>query len=134
MKKSKNWWWIVIIVVILIVIWFGVRFILTSEDTWIKNETGEYVKHGVPSDIPDYVKQQQDAVTCALQLYQQKKLEGMQFSSQCLGTCGDYAVDIVHVPRNTEDDKQENQCSDFREGKVRRFIELDNKGNIFRIV
>jgi len=58
----------------------------------------------------------------------------MQFSSQCLGTIGDYAADIVHVPRNDEDNLAENQCEDYRRGKVNHFIELDKDGNIFRIV
>ena len=75
-----------------------------------------------------------EAVVCALQLYQQKKAERMNFSSQCLGTCYDYAVDIVHVPRNEEDNKIENQCLDYRKGRVKHFIELDKDGSIFRIV
>ncbi|GBE19529.1 hypothetical protein BMS3Abin17_00253 [archaeon BMS3Abin17] len=58
----------------------------------------------------------------------------MEFSSQCLGSVGDYAVDIVHVPRNDEDNLVENQCEDFRSGKVTHFIELDKEGNIARIV
>ena len=57
----------------------------------------------------------------------------MKFSSQCLGVVGDYAVDIVHVPRTEEDNKIENQCEDFRTGKVNNFIELDKDGEIVRI-
>ena len=72
--------------------------------------------------------------TLAFNLYSQKKSEGMQFSSQCLGTIGDYAVDIVHVPRSSEDNLVENQCADFREGKVSHFIELEKDGNVVRIV
>ncbi len=66
-------------------------------------------------------------------MYHEKKNSGMNFSSQCIGVCGNYAVDIVHVPRNEEDNLQENQCEDYREGKVSRFIELDKDGNIVRI-
>jgi len=75
-----------------------------------------------------------EAVQEALELYQNKKASGMQFNSQCLGVVGDYAVDIVHVPRSEEDNLPENQCKEYREGKVPRFIELDKEGNIFRIV
>ena len=69
----------------------------------------------------------------ALELYEQKKQEGMEFSSQCLGTVDGYAVDIVHVPRTEEDNLPENQCEDFREGRVSKFIELDKDGNVVRI-
>jgi len=74
----------------------------------------------------------------ALELYQQKKAQGMEFSSQCLGTIYvngiGYVVDIVHVPRSKEDNKIENQCQDYREGKVSHFIELDKNGEIVRII
>ncbi len=55
-------------------------------------------------------------------------------NSQCLGTCGDYAVDIVHVPRTEGDNLIENQCEDYKTGKVNHFIELDKNGEIVRIV
>lgn len=132
MKKTC---WILIVIAILVVGWIFVRFILGgSEDSWIKDETGEYVEHGAPAEIPDYVQEQQEAISCAFELYQEKKQEGMQFSSQCLGVCGNYAIDVVHVPRTEEDNLVENQCQDYREGKVEHFIELDAEGNIFRIV
>lgn len=132
--KMKKAYWILIIIGILIAGWIFVRFIIGgSEDSWIKNEKGEYVKHGFPSGVPSYVKEQQDSIICALQLYQQKKQEGMQFNSQCLGSCGDYAVDIVNVPRNEEDNLVENQCEEYKKGKVSHFIELDKEGNIVRV-
>lgn len=74
----------------------------------------------------------------ALKLYNQKKADGMEFNSQCLGTIevgGEkYAVDIVHVPRTEEDNLPENQCEDYRTGKVKHFIELDKDGNVLKIV
>ena len=127
----KKLYWILIGIIILVVVIFLVR---SPEDSWIKDEKGVYVKHGVPAETPDYVKEQQDAVLCASGLYAQKKVGGMEFSSQCLGVCGNYVVDIVHVPRNEEDNKVENQCQDYREGKVEHFIEIDKDGSIVRIV
>jgi hypothetical protein len=110
------------------------RFILGGdEDSWIKDSRGVWVKHGNPLLVPAFVENQNRAVSCALDLYAQKKAEGMQFSSQCLGTCEDYAVDIVRVPRTSEDNLVENQCADFREGKVSHFIELDKDGEIVRV-
>mgnify|MGYP001598639841 CR=1 FL=1 len=134
----KKWHWILVVIVILIVGWGFIRFIVGgSEDSWIKDEKGVYAKHGNPASIPDYVKEQQDVVSCALDLYNQEKNKltdkATEFSSQCLGSCGDYAVDIVHVPRTNEDNLAENQCSDYREGKVSKFIELDKAGEIVRI-
>jgi len=62
----------------------------------------------------------------------------MQFSSQCLGIIYSgrvgYAVNIVHVPRNEEDNKPENQCEEYREGRVKHFIELNKDGEVVRIV
>jgi hypothetical protein len=108
------------------------RILNGGEDNWIKDEKGVYVKHGNPSSMPDNVIEQQDAVSCALDLFARAK-QATMLNSQCLGTCGDYAVDVVNVPRTDDDNKPENQCTDFREGKVTRFIELDKNGEIVRI-
>jgi len=71
-------------------------------------------------------------LNCALDLYNNAKKTGINFSSQCLGTCGNYAVDIVHVPRTNEDNLIENQCKDYIDKKVNHFIEIDKDGNIVR--
>ena len=109
-------------------------FIRFNEDSWIKDIKGVWIKHGSPSETPNYVIEQQEIISCSLNLYNQKKNEGMNFSSQCLGKCDDYAVDIVHIPRISADDEIENQCSDYLNRKVNHFIELDKDGNIIRIV
>ena len=44
----------------------------------------------------------------------------------------DYVVDIAHDPRNEEDDKKENQCSAYVEGKAKHFIEVDEAGRLIR--
>jgi hypothetical protein len=54
-----------------------------------------------------------------------------------LGVCDfgeGYAVDIVNVPRTSEDDLSENQCSAYASGTVKNFIELNKNGQIVRIV
>jgi hypothetical protein len=106
-------------------------FVGGGEDNWITDDKGIYVKHGDPASMPDYVTQQKEAITCAADLYSKAKATTM-LSSQCLGICLDYAVDIVHVPRTDDDNKPENQCSDFKAGNVHHFIELDKEGNIVR--
>ncbi len=127
MKKK---YWIVVIVVLIIL--FIMVFRPGGEDSWIQDDRGVWIKHGVPSSIPDYVQEQQAVINQALVLYAGKK-GGIEFNSQCLGVVGDYAIDIVHVPRTDEDDLVENQCGDYKRGKVNHFIELDKYGNIVRI-
>ena len=131
MKKLHQ---ILIIIAILAVVWIFVRFFIGgSEDSWIQDDRGVWIKHGVPYETPDYVIEQQDAISCAINLYDVAKVS-MEFSSQCLGTCGNFVVDIVHVPRSSEDNLVENQCEAYRNNEVTHFIELDKDGNIVRIV
>ncbi len=125
------------IILIMIAIIFSagiILFLRGDEDSWIKDEKGVWVKHGNPSEIPKEVSEQQQAISGAMELYNQKKADGMEFNSQCLGTVDDYAVDIVHVPRTEEDNLPENQCEDYRTGKVHHFIELDKDGNIVKVM
>ena len=127
--KKLYWTLIVILIAVFIMI-----FRPGGEDSWIQDERGVWIKHGVPSETPDYVTDQQQIINQSLSLYEQKKSEGMEFSSQCLGVVGNYAVDIVHVPRSSEDNLVENQCEAYRNEEVTHFIELDKDGNIVKIV
>ncbi|MFA4907600.1 MAG: hypothetical protein WC602_05000 [archaeon] len=43
-----------------------------------------------------------------------------------------WVCDIAHSPRAAIDDLQENQCSAFREGKARNFVELDENCGLVR--
>jgi len=124
----------IVLVLIGIVIGFLILrgFVGGGEDNWIKDSKGVYVPHGHPRSVPDEVKAQHDAIDCALKLYMtQKPTSG--YNSECLGLCKDYAVDVVHVPRNADDDKSENQCLAYNEKQVGSFIELDASGNVVRI-
>lgn len=127
MKKS---YWILIIIAVLVIILFMV-FRVGGEDSWIKDSRGVWIKHGNPSETPNYVLEQQEKISCALGKFDNFNGE---INSQCLGICEDYAVDIVHVPRDSEDNKAENQCSDYANGLVNHFIELDKNGEVVRIV
>ncbi len=73
-------------------------------------------------------------VSCASGLYAGLARADVSFDSQCLGVCGNYSVDIVHVPRNAVDDLPENQCREHRENITSGFIELDREGNVVRII
>jgi hypothetical protein len=128
MKKPS-----LILIIVFLLVFLGVilLFLRGDEDTWIKDSRGVWIKHGVPSTTPEQVLEQQETIICALEKFNNFTEE---INSQCLGVCGDYAVDIVHVPRTSEDNLIENQCSEYREGKVSHFIELDKEGEIVRIV
>ena len=125
----------ILIIAVVFIVLAGLIFILRSqEDDWIKDSRGVWVKHGAPSSTPDEVLNQQNAIECANNLYNGEMDKGSEFDSQCLGSCYDFAVDIVHVPRSDEDNLVENQCEAYRSGQVNHFIELDKEGNIVRIV
>jgi hypothetical protein len=133
MKKKKIYLifaGILVLFILILIIFRG----LSGEDSWIRDSKGVWVKHGNPSEIPNYVLEQQEAINCASNLYNQEKNKGTSFNSQCLGACGNYAVDVVHVPRTQEDNLIENQCEDYRNGIVSNFIELDRDGSVVNVV
>jgi len=80
---------------------------------------------------PDFTGNE-DAFKNALNLYIQKKKEGVDMASgPCLGKIADdWVLDIAHNPRLPEDDKVQNQCPDYISGKVRHFIEMDPNGKL----
>lgn len=70
----------------------------------------------------------------AVELYQKTKEQGADFSNgPCLGTIDYYAIDIAHIPREVVDEKSENQCPDYINGKLKHFVELTPFGTIIRV-
>ncbi len=135
MKKKQS---VIILIAFVIVLILGFLIISRGfnggEDNWIKDSKGIWIKHGNPSSTPDYVELQQEAISCAMFLYNKARNSGMQFNSQCLGRCMDYSVDVVNIPRTEDDNKPVNQCDDYKSGVTKHFIELDKNGNTVRIV
>ncbi len=131
----EEWSKVGIILIIVVVIVGGLMlFRWGGEDSWIKDDRGVWIRHGVPRDVPEHVREQQEFIDNVLQLYAEARLSGVELNSQCLGVVNGYAVDIVHVPRSAEDDLVENQCAEYRSGVVGHFIELDRSGQVVRIV
>jgi len=130
MKKSTI---IIIIIISAIILTVLILRIISKEDNWIKQPNGIYVKHGNPSSMPEEVKQQKEIIACANNLYAQAK-EKMNLSSQCLGKCGDYSIDIIHNPRTEEDNLMENKCQDYINKITNHFLELDKNGKIIKII
>lgn len=80
--------------------------------------------------------QQDIAVSKAKEIFQLKKAQGTDMSNgPCLENdlMPDWVVDVAHDPRLAIDDKPENQCSPFREGKAHHFVELDTEGQVIKI-
>jgi len=135
----KKIYLILTILVFILLVWLSLKFLVkgneenkVNEGKWVKDSRGVWINYGNPSETPDYVVAQQRIIDCALNLYQNNKTK-INLSSQCLGACENYAVDIVHVPRTKEDNLIENQCSDYNEGRLDKFIEIDKDGNVVRI-
>lgn len=132
--KNKRKIWLVIGAIVLVIAAI-ILILRCSEDTWIKDKSGVYVKHGNPSNASEDVLAQQEAIRCATAHYAESKFIELSSSSECLGTCGDYAVDLVNVPRTNEDNAAANQCPDYVNGKVKHFIELNTQtGEVVRVV
>ena len=80
--------------------------------------------------------QQEIAISKAKETFQLKKAEGLNMNSgPCLENelMPDWVLDVVHNPRQAIDDKPENQCAAFRDGKAHHFVELDTTGNIIKM-
>ena len=109
-----------LVILVLITISLTYYYILLSNNAFVKGPS--------KTEIETVINQAQ-------YFYRQKKLRGEDLSS---GPCvseiimPNWAVDTVHVPRTPIDDLVENQCSSFREGKVKPFVELDLEGNFVR--
>ena len=133
MRSKKKF--VLLSIGIIIVIIGALLFLRSPEDSWIKDSKGIYVMHGNPASAPDNVKEQQEAITCANDFYNKSLYINVSWESQCLGTCGDYAVDFVKVPRTDEDNLAKNQCDAYLNGSVKHFIEINSyNGEIVRII
>jgi len=128
---KKIYWYIIGGVIIFLVIIFVLR---GSEDSWIRDSRGVWIKHGHPKDTPQKVQEQQSLIETAKSLFASAQMNGQNLSNgPCLGAAEDYAVDITHNPRQPVDDEEKNQCQDYINGKLKNFIELDQNGEVFRI-
>jgi hypothetical protein len=126
---------------ITVVVLFFVFLIIfrESEDTWIKDSRGVWIKHGVPSETPDYVLEQQELINQANNLYNVKLQEFGTFDKfssdkQFLGNNldGDYGFFVVWIAPGEEVDT--NRYSDLSEfGNFTKFVLLDRNGSVVKI-
>ena len=126
---------ILLFVIIAIVIFIGGIVIFKINNLAKTFDDGSQVQipHAESSQQNLPVSDKDKALECAQNLYSEFLARGVSFNSQCLGKCGLYSVDIVHVPRTAEDNQEENTCSYFRTGETPYFIELDSSGNLVEV-
>lgn len=139
-KSRSGMYFLVSAIVVLIIVafayfYFGDKPAEVARNGWEKDSRGVWAKQGNPAATPDNVLAQQDAITCGERLYRVQKPYGeYKFTSECLGKCGDYAVDVVNVPRNEQDDLQHFECLEYLNGNVKNLIEVDSDGNVVRVL
>jgi hypothetical protein len=103
-------------------------YLRAEENYWIQDSKGVWIKHGSPLKTPEKVLTQQRIIICAKDLY--SKFPKENISSQCLGSCDDYAVDLVNNPKIEEDSFEKNLCESIVRGQLTKIIEMDKEGNI----
>ncbi|MBI2595437.1 hypothetical protein HYW46_01735 [Candidatus Daviesbacteria bacterium] len=85
---------------------------------------------------PGVYTEQDTAVNKAQLEYERRKNLGVDFANgPCLTNdlLPGWVADIAHTPRQKIDDFPENQCSAFREGRAKHFVELDPDGNVIKV-
>lgn len=76
------------------------------------------------------------AVKCQ-ELCRAELVKGADFSAgPCLGNpiagIPTWVCDVAHAPRQAVDNRSENQCSAFREGSAKHFVEVDEDCNVIK--
>jgi len=75
------------------------------------------------------------AIAKAKELWRAQFLEGQDLSDgPCISdeVIPGWVADIAHEPRETVDELPQNQCSAYRDGTAKHFVELDPDGNLIR--
>ncbi len=88
----------------------------------------------LPTPTPPTFSGQDEILKNALNLYLEKKRKGVDMANgPCLGKIADdWVLDIAHNPKQAVDNKPENQCADYKDGRAHHFIELDPDGKLIR--
>jgi len=65
-----------------------------------------------------------------------KNFKGNLSEGPCLSNniTDDWVCDVAHNPRIDMDNKPENQCSAFREGKAKHFVEVNTSCELIRAI
>ncbi|MFZ6036529.1 MAG: hypothetical protein ACOYUK_05315 [Patescibacteria group bacterium] len=128
--------YIIIIIIIIAALGAGVYFMLaTRSGTEDDSVNGAEVLSGA-ADVQLKTQADRDlAVAKAYELYRQAIIDDIDLSDgPCLSNQAieDWVVDVAHDPRQDVDNDPANQCSGFRSGAAKHFVELDPQGNLIR--
>jgi len=88
-----------------------------------------------PVQVSEVKSEKEQAIEKAREIFRQKKAEGVDMSAgPCLSNeiIPGWVLDVAHSPREPIDNQPENQCSAYREGKAKHFVELDPEGNLIK--
>lgn len=123
---------IVGLILTFLLIFVVIYLTLTQKQVLAPTKNTKISKSIIQSPSPISFVGKEEILKNALNLYIKNKEAGLDMSKgPCLGIIAqDWVLDIANNPRQPEDDKIENQCSEFREGKVHYIIELDPQGNL----
>ena len=97
--------------------------------------TGDNTKTGdALSNPPEFVSVEEVIKRCINECKSRKDTEDLS-KGPCLSNeiAPDWVCDVAHNPREAVDNKPENQCSAYREGKAHHFIEVAANCTIIRV-
>lgn len=80
--------------------------------------------------------EEEKAIEMCINLCKEAKERGLDLSNgPCLSNnlMDDWVCDVAHWPRIDIDNKPENQCSAFREGRARNFVEVDENCRVIKV-
>jgi len=86
------------------------------------------------SNPPEFVSVEEVITRCINECKSRKDNEDFG-NGPCLSNeiAPEWVCDIAHAPREEIDNKPENQCSFYREGKAHHFVELDINCSIIKV-
>ncbi|MBI5037597.1 MAG: hypothetical protein HZC01_02760 [Candidatus Kerfeldbacteria bacterium] len=130
---------IIIVIIIMIAVGVGVYWVLQRPESIGINNDNTFSAGEIVTGAADLqIKAQADkdlAIVKAQELWRKALLEGTDLSAgPCLTNQAipDWVADVAHNPRQAIDDDPANQCSAYRDGTVRHFVEIDLAGNVIR--
>lgn len=96
--------------------------------------TGEIGNPDSDSNPPEFVSVEEVITRCIEECKSRKDTEDFT-KGPCLSNeiAPGWVCDIAHDPRQDIDNKPENQCSAYREGKAQHFVELNENCNIIKV-
>lgn len=126
------------LVVIIIIVGVGVGMYFLFQTPSSDNENSYNAAEVLTGAADIKIKENADkdlAIAKAYELYRQAIFDGTDLSQgPCLSNkvIDGWVADIAHDPRQDVDNDPANQCSAYRSGEAKHFVELDPSGALIR--